>query len=288
VVGFVVLAAPAFAPSASVASGPNALAAPVRTVHVSWGTIGYRSIGKGPPLVLLIGGGPPTPSIDDWPPALIDQLALTHRVLAMDYEGIGRTTLRPGALGIDRLSDDAASFIDALRLGRVDVMGWSMGGMVAQALAIRHPGLVRRLVLCAASLGDGTARPATVSGQQAYPAQWLFPFNSLNQARATAFETAVHAYPSYYEGPASVGIQEGLAIFLWLQGGVPDGHRAAHITAPALVGDGSQDVLAPLPNSPKLAHALPHAQLKLYSDAGHGFLVQHEADWAARVDRFLG
>src|SRR5437763_4041947 len=100
----------ALAATASAATAPNALTAPIRTVHVSWGTIGYRSVGHGPPLVLLIGGGPPGPSIDDWPPSLIDGLALTHRVLAMDYEGIGRTTLRHGTLGIDRLADDSASF----------------------------------------------------------------------------------------------------------------------------------------------------------------------------------
>src|SRR5207302_5620964 len=101
------------------------------------------------PLVLHMGGGPPGPSIDDWPPSLIDRLAVSHRVLAMDYEGIGRTTLRPGNIGIDRLAEDTADFIRALGLRRTDVMGWSMGGMVAQALAIRHPKLIRRLVLCA-------------------------------------------------------------------------------------------------------------------------------------------
>jgi pimeloyl-ACP methyl ester carboxylesterase len=274
--------------AACAATPPNALTAPVRTVHVSWGTIGYRAVGHGPPLLLLTGGGPPGPSIDDWPPSMIDQLALTHRVLAVDYEGIGRTTLRRGALGIDRLADDSAAFIRAMGLRRTDVMGWSMGGMVAQALAIRHPGLVRRLVLCASALGDGSATPAGVSGQPAYPAQWLFPSGSQGRALAAAFERSVHAYPHYYEGPANVALLEGVAIFAWLQGGVADGHRASEISAPTLVGDGSQDVLAPAPDSRDLARVLPHAQLKLYGDAGHGFLIQHQADWVSRVDRFLG
>src|SRR5947209_5124670 len=112
---------------AGAVTGPNAVATPIRTVHVSWGTIGYRSVGQGSALVLLAGGGAPTPSIDDWPPALINRLALTHRVLAVDYEGVGRTTLRRGELGIDRLADDTANFITALGLRRVDVLGWSMG-----------------------------------------------------------------------------------------------------------------------------------------------------------------
>jgi pimeloyl-ACP methyl ester carboxylesterase len=297
-VGSLVLAASASAASASLsaatkastshADAPNALKARIRTVDVSWGKIGYRAVGHGPPLLLLIGGGPPGPSIDDWPPSLIDRLARTHRVFAMDYEGIGRTTLRSSkSLGIDRLADDAASFIRAMGLGRTDVMGWSMGGMVAQALAIRHPLLVRRLVLCASALGDGSATPASVSGQEAYPAQWLFPFGPKNRSRATAFERSVHTYRHYYEGSTNVANLEGVAIYLWLQGDVADGHLASQITVPTLVGDGTKDVLAPPPDSAHLARALPNARLKLYSDAGHGFLIQHQVDWVRRVNRFL-
>lgn len=266
----------------------GATAAPIATVPVSWGTIGYRSVGHGPPLVLLVGGGDiPAPSIDNWPPSLVNGLARSHRVLAMDYEGVGRTTLRPGKLTIDRMADDTADFIRALHLPRADVMGWSMGGFVAQALAIRHPQLVRRLVLCSTALGDGTARPATVSGEPAYPGQWLFPLNSKNRARAAAYERAIHAYPHYYGGPRQVSYAEGYTAYAWVHGGIPDGHYASRISAPTLVGGGSQDVVLPLPDSPDLARAIRHSTLTLYPDSGHGFLVQHALDWTHRVDRFL-
>jgi pimeloyl-ACP methyl ester carboxylesterase len=285
----VALAILAGAVPAAASSRPDARMAPVRAVHVSWGRVGYRSVGHGPALVLLGGGGgTAAPSIDDWPPLLVNRLARTHRVLAMDYEGVGRTTLRRGTIGIDRLADDTAGFIRAMHLRRVDVLGWSMGGMVAQALAIRHPRLVRRLVLCSTALGDGTARPQEVSGQPKYPAQWLFPFNSKNRARAAAFERAVHSYPHYYEGSQKIAYAEGLAIYLWLQGNVQDGHDAGQIAAPTLVGGGKHDVLLPIPDSRDVARAIHHAKLKLYSDAAHGFLVQHPVDWSRRVDRFLG
>jgi pimeloyl-ACP methyl ester carboxylesterase len=272
------------------ASSQPAGSAPVGTaVHVAWGRIGYRSVGHGPALVLLIGGGgAAAPSIDNWPPALVDRLAHGHRVLAMDYEGVGRTTLRPGPLSIDRLADDTADFIRAMHLRRADVLGWSMGAMVAQALAIRHPRLVRRLVLCSAALGDGSAKLATVGGQQRYPGEWLFPLDSNNRARAAAYERAIHSYPHYYEGSSQIAAAQGDALFLWLRGYVRDGHDAAQITAPTLVGGGSRDVLLPLPDSRDVARAIPHAKLQLYSDAGHGFLVQHLIDWSRRVERFLG
>lgn len=265
----------------------NALRAPIRSVRVAWGSIGYRSIGHGRPLVLLTGGGGVALSIDDWPPTLIDRLARGTRVYAMDYEGIGRTTLRPGSLTITRLANDTADFIRALHLGRVDVMAWSMGGDVAQSLAVRHPRLIRRLVLCAPKLGDGTAIPNRVSGTPDYSGQWFFPFNSLNRARAMAYERAIHTYPGYYEGPASVGAAENAAALQWTKGMVPEGHSAGSIKVPVLVGEGTQDALTPMPDSADVARALPHATLKLYADAAHGFLFQHEADWTRRVLRFL-
>ena len=97
----------------------------------------------------------------------------------------------------------------------------------------------------------------------------------------------MHSYPHYYEGPAGVAEAQAIANFAWAHGDVPEGHELNRIAAPVLVGGGTQDVIAPMPDSKRLAHALRHAQLKLYHDAGHGFLVQHFADWARRVARFL-
>ncbi len=91
---------------------------------MAWGRIGYRTIGRGRPLVLVTGY---SDTIDGWAPSFVDLLARHHRVLVLDNEGIGRTTLRPGALSISRMGDDVADFITALRLNRPDVLGWSLG-----------------------------------------------------------------------------------------------------------------------------------------------------------------
>jgi pimeloyl-ACP methyl ester carboxylesterase len=269
---------------------PDVVKAPVQVVRVSWGVIGYRTVGQGRPLVLLVGA---PGSIDDWTPALVDDLARGARVYAMDYEGIGRTTLRNGGWGftIPRLADDTADFIRALHLGQVDVMGWSFGSWVAQVLAVRHPTLVRRLVLAATALGDGHASIKNISPpahfNANYPDSGGFPYTAKGRAAAIAYDHAVHAYPDYNteERIGVVMTLEGQTH--WLDGLVKEGHMAATINAPTLVGDGSQDIFLPLPDSPDVAKAIPHATLKLYPDAGHDFLFQHEADWSHLVLHFL-
>jgi pimeloyl-ACP methyl ester carboxylesterase len=278
----------ALAPSAIASQRFDATRAPIRVVRVSWGSIGYRVIGQGRPLVLLMGGGGTALSIDDWTPTLIDLLAEGTRVYAMDYEGIGLTTARRGPITINRLGDDTADFIRALHLRGANVMGWSMGGDVGQSLAVRHRGLVRRLILCASKLGDGTAVAQRVKGSPAYAGQWLFPFDSQNRARANAYEGDIHSYPGYYEGPARIGAGETATALRWTQGRIPQGHLAATIKVPVLVGDGAQDQLAPTPDSKNLARALPHSTLKLYANAGHGFLFQDQGDWSRRVLSFVG
>ena len=268
---------------------PTAVTAPVRVVRVSWGSIGYRVVGKGRPLVLLVGE---PGSIDSWSPSLLDALAGGARVYAMDYEGIGRTTLRSRAhFTITRLADDTADFIRALHLAPADVMGWSFGSVVAQSLAVRYPTLVRRLVLAATAPGDGSAKGNDVSPPAHYSCQgrwWLFPFNAKGCAAAIADLRAIHAYPDYnFESKDIVSAIEDSALDSWLLGLVKEGHRASAITTPVLVGDGTQDAILPMPDSANVANAIPHATLKLYSDAGHGFLFQHAADWSRLVLHFL-
>src|SRR3954469_18683978 len=134
------------APAASAQARDSIVKAPVKTVSAGQGKIGYRSVGSGPPLVLIMGL---SGTMNAWEPAFVDALAAHHRVIVFDNEGIGRSTLGPGTLTVRRMARDTASLIRALRLGKVDVLGWSMGGMIAQSLAHDRPELVRRLVLCA-------------------------------------------------------------------------------------------------------------------------------------------
>jgi pimeloyl-ACP methyl ester carboxylesterase len=97
--------------------------------------------------------------MEGWDPRFVNGLAQHHRVITFDNAGIGKSDSLPAPLTVDAMADQTSALIDTLRLGRADVLGWSMGSMIAQALAIRHPKQVRRLVLCASFPGNGTTVP---------------------------------------------------------------------------------------------------------------------------------
>ena len=116
----------------------------------------------------------------------------------------------------------------------------------------------------------------------------LISGNAKGCAAAIADFRAIHAYPDFdFENADVVSSTEDSATNSWLRGLVKEGHLAAKITMPVLVGDGSQDAILPMPDSANVAKAVPHAALKLYRDAGHGFLFQHVADWSRLVLHFL-
>src|SRR3954465_12288278 len=150
---FVVLAvAAALAPAANAATAVNA---PTKVVKVGKQKVGYRTFGSGRPLVMIMGLGG---AMGAWDPTFLDALAAGgHRIVLFDNEGVGKTARLRGNLTIRRMGDTAAGLIARLKLKRPDVAGWSMGGMIAQSLAVRHPKSVRRLVLMATAPGDGKA-----------------------------------------------------------------------------------------------------------------------------------
>jgi pimeloyl-ACP methyl ester carboxylesterase len=139
-------------------SGPDVLTAPIRVARTSAGTVAYRELGSGPELLLIAGAGA---SMDDWPPAFVDALAAHHHVVVFDNAGVGRTAAvsAPASLSITAMTSQTSALISALGLRRPAVLGWSMGGMVAQALAVSHPAQVSRLILAASGIGTGKAVP---------------------------------------------------------------------------------------------------------------------------------
>ena len=274
------LALAACGTTVSLTPGARAVvSAPVRVAHTRLGAVGYRVVGTGPPLVLIMGYGW---TMEGWDPRLVHALARHDRVVMFDNSGVGRTRELPEPFSIDAMADQASAMMDALRLGRADVLGWSMGGMIAQALAVLHPGQVRRLVLCATYPGNGQAVMPSLAAIQAgsdFPA---------NQAGAfDAFKAAISGYPSARAvSPGTKGIQN-LAMANWRTGMDGAGRRTARISAPALVADGTDDQLDPVANDRILARNIRGARLVLYPDAGHGFLFQDWRRFADLIDSFL-
>ncbi len=276
-------------PASPPASAYAVVSAPVRVAHTRLGTVGYRVVGTGPPLILITGY---TATMDDWDPRFVGALAGHYRVVIFDNAGVGRTQALPAPLTIDTMASQTSALIDALGLGRPDVLGWSMGGAIAQALAVLHPAQVRRLVLCATFPGTGKIAPSPQAALQALTSgnvqevmADLFPANQA--AAQQAHLAAVAAYPPHAPAPAAAIAAQGHAMNVWSGGTDPAGQKTATISAPALIADGTIDRLDPVANAYALAQLIEGARLKLYPDAGHAFLFQDEKAFVPLIESFL-
>jgi pimeloyl-ACP methyl ester carboxylesterase len=270
-------------PAPEIAPGTaSVVSAPARIAHTKLGAVGYRVVGTGPPLVLIMGY---SGTMEVWDPRLVHALARHNRVVMFDNAGIGRTQPLPGertgTLTIDAMANQTSALIDALGLGRPDVLGWSMGGMIAQALAVLHPAQVRRMVLCATYPGTGSVVPS----QAAIQSGSLFPADQVNAS--DAFTAAISEYPAAPTVAAATKTAQAGAVTKWWDGADPAGREIATISVPTLIADGTDDQLDPVANDHILARLIPRSRLVLYPDAGHGFLFQEGTRFASLTESFL-
>ena len=259
----------------------------------------YRRTGPrgGVPLVLLMRF---RGTIDWWDPEFVDRLATDRDVILFDNVGIGYTGGEPRDTA-EGFADGAIEFIEALGLGQVDLLGWSLGGIVAQLVALRRPGLVRKIVV-AGSSGPGVApgtpemseRVLSVMAKPDADAEdllYLF-YPETEPARAAGFEHLAKVAkrleaggPAVTEGAAQgqlAAVGRLLAVD-WdqLQS------QLRSISRPVLYANGLHDVMIPAVASYKAVEQVPDATLLLYGDAGHAFLFQHIDEFAAQVNLFL-
>ena len=252
----------------------------------------YELVGEGPRVLFISGTGGDLrhrPGVQDGP--LKDQF----EVLAYDQRGLGRTTKPPRDYTMQGYGDDAAGLLDALGWPRAHVVGVSFGGMVAQELAIRHPGRVGRLVLaCTSSGGPGGA---------SYPLHELAELGPDERARRhIALSDLAQDEAWQRANPKAVA---GILSFVAERQPAPDDAEALagarrqlearsrhdtwdrldQIRAPTLVCGGERDGIAPRANQEALASKIPDARLELF-DGGHLFLLQDRAAFP-RIVEFL-
>jgi pimeloyl-ACP methyl ester carboxylesterase len=283
-------AAPAPASTRTPSSGPpDIVTAPTLVARTTAGDVGYREVGSGSPVLLITGF---SGSMDDWAPSFVDALAAHHTVIVFDNAGIGDTAALPSPLSISAMAGQTSALISALRLRQPAVLGWSMGGMVAQALAVLHPRQVSRLILAATQAGTGASLPippaaqaAAASSNPAVVLSVLFPADQA--AAAAAYLMGIVQYPGRYPVSQAVKTEQEAAIQQWMAGQDPAGLRLSQIRARTLVADGTLDQLDPVSNDRLLARGIPRAYLLLYPDAGHAFLFQDTARFVPAVERFL-
>jgi pimeloyl-ACP methyl ester carboxylesterase len=276
-------------PAQGAAVPPDIAAAPTRIADTALGAVAYRELGHGPTLLMVTGFGA---GMDDWAPSFIDALAEHFTVVVFDNAGVGRTAALPAPLSVTAMADQTSALISTLGLGRCDVLGWSMGGLIAQSLAVTHPRQVRRLVLAATQAGTGTAAPVPAADQAALESgnplaalRLLFPSDAVTATRR--YVAGILSYHDYYSASADVRAEQQAAVAQWFAGDVPSGRHPGAIRAPTLVADGTDDVLNPVSNDRMLARLIRGARLVLYRGAGHGFLFQDARRFVGELRAFL-
>jgi pimeloyl-ACP methyl ester carboxylesterase len=285
------------APAAASAVPPTAV--PLQSVKIDGASLAYRELNPGAhgrPLVMITGFGA---TAAEWDPTFVDRISRARRTIIFDNRGIGNSSGPVAGLTVDRMAQDTAGLIRALKLGRADVLGWSMGGYIAQELALDEPHLVGRLVLASSNAGSPHAVPPTrkaiaaLTDPSSQPQQLLpILFPADQQEAGEAWMSAIGEQPDLsaadFAAPApTMAAQERAVGRLWLGRGQGSYARLPQLRAQTLVAFGREDVVAPPANARILGRRLPDATLRGYADAGHAFLFQQPAAKAAVFARFL-
>lgn len=242
--------------------------------------------GQGPAL-LLIAGIPAVAS--DWA-ALAERLAATRRVIAYDNRGSGRSTVTPGPYTTAQLAADAVGLLDALDIDRADVMGMSLGGMVAQELAIEHPQRVRKLILACTHAGIRHAAPQPRATARAFAMETDDWAERMHIMSPFAFAPGVDpAFLEAFVAKKSRDIQdpEGYRAQIAAALAHDTYHRLDRIAAPTLILTGDQDQVIPGASSRALHERIPEAELVEIPRAGHLFFIERPDESARLVADFL-
>jgi pimeloyl-ACP methyl ester carboxylesterase len=271
------------------------LDAPTEFVTAAGTRFAYRQVGPrgGIPLVVLNHWGA---ILDNFDPRIIDGLAASHHVIAVNYRGIGASG-GSAPLTIDDMARDAIALIHALGHDEIDLMGFSLGGMVAQDVVLKAPDLVRKLILTGTGPagGEGIAKVGAVSwplilkGLFTFrdPKTFLFFTSTANgRAAAKAFVARTkERKTSRDKGPTPRAFLRQLrAIHAW---GRQLPQDLTRIRIPVLVVNGENDIMVPTPNSHDMARRIPGADLVIYPDAGHGGIFQYHTQFVPKALAFL-
>ena len=244
-------------------------------VNVEGIGLDYEASGEGVPLLLIMGLGA---NLDWWDPRLLQGLSRDFRTIRFDNRGTGRSDDSEEEYTMRRLADDAAGLLDALGIDRAHVLGISMGGMIAQELALAHPEKIERLVLASTHCGGSHVVP---------PSEEALGIMARVAGAASPEETArlnvllCFTKEAVKENPAAIDawIREILKVptsgeTLLRQMGAIAGFdsydRLAALKVPTLVVHGKQDILIPPENGSILAKAIPGSHFVLLEHSAHG------------------
>jgi pimeloyl-ACP methyl ester carboxylesterase len=253
----------------------------------------FRRLGPtdGIPLVLLQHF---TGTIDSWDPAVVNGLAETRPVIVFDNLGVGRSTGRTPDT-VERMAADAETFIRGLGLPKIDLLGFSLGGMLAQVLAVQHPGRIRKVIIAGAAPRGGEEHLLAVVGEafaQGAPDVRLPLFftpseDSQHSGRDFVARATVREDDRDPDSGDDVSEPQAKAIIGWCAKRDEGEATLRAIGQPALIVHGSDDTMFPSINAYNMFKAMKNAQLILYPDSGHGALFQYHETFVVHCRTFL-
>jgi pimeloyl-ACP methyl ester carboxylesterase len=273
--------------------------APTQILEAGGNTYAYRRFGSraGRPLLLLQHF---TGTLDNWDPAVTDRLAAGREVILFDNAGIGRSSgaVPPTVAGMAR---HASEFVRALDIHGCDVLGYSLGGMVALQMSLDEPSVFRRMILVGTAPRGGEdimhLEKPSLAGPLADPTnrgydvlkKIFFTSSTAGQAAAEAFVQRLIRRQKDLDPPSGpeVALAQVAAFREWE---TVRGERFGElrtIRRPTLVVNGVRDDMIPVRNSYWLAENLPNAMLLTYPDAGHGSLFQFAESFTGQAAAFL-
>jgi pimeloyl-ACP methyl ester carboxylesterase len=270
--------------------------APTRSLNAAGVNFAYRELGPKSevPVVFLVHLAA---NLDNWDPAVIDPIAQHHHVIAVDYRGVGASSGVP-SVTVEAMAEDVAAFIRALGHRKVDILSFSLGGMVAQALVLRHPELVRKLILTGTGPAGGNGIDK-VGGVTFYdmiratfarkdPKEFLF-FNRDETGRRAARQFVDRLNERTEDRDAAITVRvlqrQLKAIKRWGRSTPADLSR---ISQPTLIANGDHDRMVPTVLSEDLHRRIPGSQLIIYPNAGHGGIFQYHNEFVSTAIDFLG
>jgi pimeloyl-ACP methyl ester carboxylesterase len=269
--------------------------APTETIDIAGTRFAYRQLGAdtGVPVFFL---NHLAAVLDNWDPRVVDGIAAKRRVIVFDNRGIGASGgSTPDS--VEAMARDAITFIRTMGFDQVDLLGFSLGGMVSQVIVQQEPQLVRRLVLAgtgpAGGEGMDKVTPITIRSMVKGALTFKDPKTYLFFTRTSNGKTAAREFMKRLKertedrdkAISPISFRRQLkAIHAWATQRPSD---LSSIKQPVLVANGDQDVMVPSSNSVDLARRLPDAHLKLYPDAGHGGIFQYHGDFVAEALAFL-
>ena len=269
--------------------------APTQTINAGGVEFAYRQLGPstGVTLVLLTHLAA---VLDNWDPRVVDGIAATRRVITFDNRGVGASSGATPAT-IEEMASDAVRFIRALGFDQVDLFGFSLGGMIAQVIALQEPRLVRRMIIAGTGPagGEGIDKVTRISLLDTArglltrqdPKQFLF-FTRTPNGRRAGKEFLARLKERTNDRDKAISVRsfraQLKAIHRWAQQQPAD---LSGIHQPVLVMNGESDRMVPTKNSADLARRLPDSELVIYPDAGHGGIFQFHEDFVKRALEFL-